>query len=240
MNWRHLFAELYGTYVLTFAITVSFGLNFAVGPAIFIAIVSSGMISGAHFNPAVTTCYLLVGVFKKEISKDMIYQYCAYFVVQIIGGILGALAAWALVGRTFDMHVSDYYSTGQGFFGEFMITVALCMTTLMTGELQNTGIVGPLVIGLVYFFGATVVGPITGGAFNPAVGMGANFTDAWNHGGGDRVKYLWLYILAPLLGGIISAILFFILVEEVREQQGTNKIVEKKWHHDNKVKPGFN
>ena len=73
MNWRHLFAELYGTYVLTFAITVSFGLNFAVGPAIFIAIVSSGMISGAHFNPAVTTCYLLVGVFKKEISKDMIY-----------------------------------------------------------------------------------------------------------------------------------------------------------------------
>ena len=103
-----------------------------------------------------------------------------------------------------------------------MITGALCLTAMMQGELKKAGLVGPLVIGLVIFFGATVVGPITSGCFNPAVGIGANFNDAWNNGGDDRVKYLWLYIFAPLLGGVIAALLFTTLVPEVREQQGTN------------------
>ena len=64
MDWRHLVAELYGTFVLTFAVCTAFGYPFAVGPALFVAIVSSGMISGAHFNPAVTTSIMLVKAIK--------------------------------------------------------------------------------------------------------------------------------------------------------------------------------
>ena len=102
-----------------------------------------------------------------------------------------------------------------------VITAALCMTAMMQGEMKNSGLAGPLVIRVVIFFGAIIIGPITSGCFNPAVGIGANFNDAWNNGGDDRVKYLWLYIFAPLLGSVIAAILFITFVNEVREQQGT-------------------
>ena|ERR1719264_1064826 len=112
MNWRHLFAELYGTFVLNFVVCASYGFNFAVGPALFIAIVSSGMISGAHFNPAVTTSIMIVGAIQKEISKDTVIKYSAYYIMQIIGAILGGLVAWGVIGRTFKMHISDDYSTG--------------------------------------------------------------------------------------------------------------------------------
>ena len=97
-----------------------------------------------------------------------------------------------------------------------VITCLLCMTAMMQGEFKQAGLVGPLVIGLVIFFGATVVGPITSGCFNPAVGIGANLTDAWNNGGGDRLQWLWLYILAPLSGGVIASMLFMIFVDEIR------------------------
>ena len=112
MNWKHLFAELYGTFVLTFGVTIAFGLNFAVGSALFIAIVSSGMISGAHFNPAVTTAVLLVGAMKKEIKRDIVYKHLVYYIMQIIGAILGGLVAWGTIGRTFKMTISDDYTTG--------------------------------------------------------------------------------------------------------------------------------
>ena len=224
LNWRHLFAEVYGTFVLNFGVCAAFGENFSVGPALFIAIVSSGMVSGAHFNPAVTTSIMLVGAIKKEISKADVIKYFAYYVAQIVGGILGGLVAWGVIGKTFHMVIKDPYSTDQGFVGEMFVTGALCMTAQMQGELKNSGLVGPLVIGLVIFFGATVVGPISSGCFNPAVGIGALFNDAWNHNDAHRMKHLWIYIFAPLLGGAIAAIIFVILVDEVRAQQGTNKV----------------
>ena len=81
MSWRHLVAELYGTTLLTFGVCISYGLNFAVGPALFIAIVSSGMISGAHFNPAVTFAITIVGAVRKEINKATVCKYFGYYVM---------------------------------------------------------------------------------------------------------------------------------------------------------------
>jgi aquaporin Z len=68
--------------------------------------------------------------------------------------------------NTADFHL------GQAFVGEMVVTAALAMTVTTQGELKMSGLVGPIAIGTTVYWGAQAIGPISGGAFNPAIGMG--------------------------------------------------------------------
>ncbi len=95
------------------------------------------------------------------------------------------------------------------------------LTVLTQGELKKSGLVGPLCVSAVVFFGATAIGPISGGAFNPAVGMGTNFVDSMNHSA-SRSEHVWLYIFAPIVGSVIVAAFYlscFLIYAYSREQQ---------------------
>ena len=60
INWRQVITEIWGTYVLTFAICLLKGDPFGVSATLFCTIIGTGNISGAHWNPAVTTAFILV------------------------------------------------------------------------------------------------------------------------------------------------------------------------------------
>jgi glycerol uptake facilitator-like aquaporin len=84
LDLRWQFAEFYGTFVLSFAVAVSNGTASVVGPALFVAIVSSGMISGGHFNPAVTFACMLTtigGEKDPDAKRKKIINYCGFFLV---------------------------------------------------------------------------------------------------------------------------------------------------------------
>jgi aquaporin Z len=190
--------------VLTIGLTVTAQSPFAplaIGSALMIMVYMGGHISGGHYNPAVSLAVLMRG---KMDGKDFI----PYVVAQVVGAFLAA----GVVYMTQDQTFAPAPGAGAGTFAvlllEFLFTFALCLVVLNTATAKNTegnSFYG-LAIGFTVMVGAFSAGPITGGAFNPAVGTGPILlqTIAGNGGLGD----LWLYLVGPFLGGAVAAVVF--------------------------------
>jgi aquaporin Z len=91
---------------------------------------------------------------------------------------------------------------------EFLFTFALCLVVLNTAtssKTQGNSFYG-LAIGFTIVVAAFAGGPISGGAFNPAVGIGPTVVDAMF--GAGSYQHLWLYLVGPLLGGVAAAVVF--------------------------------
>jgi aquaporin Z len=169
----------------------------AIGLALAVLIYGTGHISGAHLNPAVS-----VGVFLRGglSAVDLV----AYIVAQFVGGAFAALvsfAVWPAAEKATEIEV------GPAFLVEALFTLALVWAVLNTATSKDTdgnSFYG-LAIGGTVFVGAVAVGGISGGGFNPAVALGLSISGqfAWSN--------LWLYILAPVVGGVVAAVLFRVL-----------------------------
>jgi MIP family channel proteins len=216
-------AELIGTLLLVFIITsvvvlyvasgqnAQFGSDFAVvglvhAFVLFTLIASIGIASGGHFNPAVTTAFIAL----RRIDP---VDGLVYVLAQLSGGVLGALLTKAFLldeGRASDYgtpKVTDLLGTAaQGAMIEGIGAFMLVMTILTLALNPETRKWAPLAIGSALGFLVMVFGPLTGGSFNPARWFGPalvsnTFTDAW------------LYIIAPLVGGLLAAALYKFVIE---------------------------
>ena len=216
-------AELIGTLVLVFIVTsvvvlyvasgqnAQFGSDFAVvglthAFVLFTLIASVGVASGGHFNPAVTAAFIAL----RRIDP---VDGLVYILAQLSGGVLGALMTkWLLLdeGRASDYgvpQVSDLVgSAAQGAAIEGIGAFLLVLTVLTLALNPETRKWAPLAIGASLGFLVMVFGPLTGGSFNPArwfgpALVGNDFTDAW------------LYVLAPLVGGVVAAALYRFVIE---------------------------
>ncbi|MBO9626368.1 MAG: aquaporin [Microbacterium sp.] len=168
----------------------------AIGFALAVLVYSTGHISGAHLNPAVS-----VGVFLR--GGLSVVDLIVYIVAQLVGAAVAALVSAALwpAGKAVEIE------TGPAFLVEALFTLALVWVVLNVATSKDTdgnSFYG-LAIGGVVFVGATTVGAISGGGFNPAVALGLSISGqfAWSN--------LWLYIVAPIVGAAIAAILFRVL-----------------------------
>ncbi|MFK4852567.1 MIP/aquaporin family protein [Microbacterium sp. ZW T6_19] len=169
----------------------------AIGLALAVLIYGTGHISGAHLNPAVS-----VGVFLRGGLSAI--DLVAYMVAQFVGGALAALvsfAVWPAAEKATEIEV------GPAFLVEALFTLALVWAVLNTATSKDTdgnSFYG-LAIGGTVFVGAVAVGGISGGGFNPAVALGLSISGqfAWSN--------LWLYILAPVVGAVVAAVLFRVL-----------------------------
>jgi aquaporin Z len=193
------FAELIGTFflVLTIGCTViDHGAGpfapLAIGSALMVMIFAGGHISGGHFNPAVTLGVWLRG---KCESKDVV----PYMIFQIMGAVL---AAWVVnflkAGATV---ISLQPATVPALVAEFLFTFALVYVVLNVATAKGTSgnsFYG-LAIGFTVVVGAFSVGSISGGAFNPAVGVGISVMglSSWSN--------LWIYLVADFLGAASAA-----------------------------------
>jgi aquaporin Z len=203
---RKLLTEVIGTFflVLTIGLTVTAGLPLApvaIGFALMVMVYMGGAVSGAHYNPAVTTAVWLRG-------KIGAVEAIEYMAAQVVGAVLAALAVYGIAGKTFMPAPAPSASPVAVLAVEVLFTFALALVVLnvaTTRATEGNSYFG-LAIGTTVMVGAFAGGSISGGAFNPAVGLGpALVTAAF---GGGSVAHVWYYLAGPLAGGILAAAVF--------------------------------
>lgn len=199
--------EAIGTFflVLTIALCVGSGTDFAplaIGTALMVMVYMGGHISGAHYNPAVSLGLALSG---NLAWGEMVI----YWVSQILGALLAALTASFLIDFSFAPGPGDGVGFAQAFVNEFLFTFALVLVVhnvAVSKKTEGNSFYG-LAIGFTVLMAAFAGGGISGGAYNPAVGIGPIISDLIV-GDGGGVGNLLLYILGPLAGGAVAAFVF--------------------------------
>jgi aquaporin Z len=198
--------EVIGTFflVLTIGLTVMTQTPFAplaIGCSLMVMVYMGGHISGAHYNPAVTLAIVMRGAMP---ARDAL----PYWAAQITGAILAALAARVILGSTFAPAPAEGASVIAILLVEFLYTFALALVVLQVATTQATAgnSYYGLAIGFTIVVAAFAGGPISGGAFNPAVGIGPVLVNALL--GGGTVANLWYYIVGPVAGGALAAVVY--------------------------------
>src|SRR4249920_1098853 len=169
-------AEFIGTFflVLTIGCTViGAGAGviapLAIGAALMVMIYAGGHISGGHYNPAVTLAVLVRG-------RIGIGDAVGYWITQVVGGVIAGVLARAVVNpATVKTLTLSGHTEAAAAVVELLITFALCYVVLnvATSKDQPGNQFFGLAIGFTVAAGAFAVGGISGGAFNPAVTLGA-------------------------------------------------------------------
>ena len=198
-------------------------ITFGWGMAVTIAVYAVVAVSGAHINPAVTVGLASVGLLPWA-------QVPGYIIAQLLGAFVGAVLVWL----TYYDHwketddpvlklgvfstIPQIRNTVPNFVTEVIGTAMLLFGVLAlvahTAPFSQGGIIFPLLVGfLVLAIGLSLGGP-TGYAINPARDLGPRIAHAVLPipGKGDSDwSYSWIPVVAPLVGGIIGAVLFSIL-----------------------------
>ncbi|MEN9573154.1 MAG: hypothetical protein RL514_1009 [Verrucomicrobiota bacterium] len=192
--------EFIGTFffVLTIGCSVIGGASLpplAIGAALMVMIFAGGHVSGAHYNPAVTLAVCLRG---KCDTKDVV----PYVIAQVAAACLAALAVGFLVGAP--AKTASDLNVGKSLVAEFLFTFALAYVVLNVATTKGTAgnsFYG-LAIGMTVMTGAFAVGGISGGAFNPAVAVGASLL------GLIKSSDVWIHLVADFAGGVAAAGVF--------------------------------
>jgi MIP family channel proteins len=175
----------------------SLGVAAGFGFGVTAAITAFGHLSGGHFNPAVTAGVAAAGRFP---TRDIV----PYWIAQLVGGF-GAVLVMAIV---YSSDVTDQLHTQPGSgIGDWaalvleIVATALFVMVILTVATDEraawNGVLAPLLIGLYIFTAATVVGPASGGSFNPARSLDpVLFNQEWND--------VWIYIVGPFAGAVIG------------------------------------
>ncbi len=196
-----LLAEFIGTFFLVLVVGLSGGNPLAIGGVLAALVFMWAHVSGGNFNPAISVGLSIRGAQSWE-------QTGAYILAQLLGGVAAAGVFFAVIGRQMIVAPGEGVSYGVALLVEVLFTFALVSVVLnvaTTKATQNNQYFG-LAIGLVLMAGIFAGGTISGGAFNPAVGLGPIFFDAAtlpSHG-----TELALYSIGPVLGGVLAALIY--------------------------------
>lgn len=198
--------EFVGTFflVLTIGLTVLGESPFAplaIGAALMVMVYMGGHVSGGHYNPAVTLAVALRG-------RLPMPQIVPYWLSQILGAVAASAVVLLFLGRTFAPTPGPAASVVASLGVEFLFTLALCLVVLQsaTSEATRGNSFYGLAIGFTVVVAAFAGGSLSGGAFNPAVGIGPTIVNAL--AGGGSFQHVWLYVVGPLAGGLAAAMLF--------------------------------
>ena len=215
-------AECIGTFILVFmgcgsAMVLgcdAAGGHLAVALAFGLAIVATayviGGISGCHINPAVS---LAMWMRKKLNTKD----FAGYVAAQVVGAVAGAamlklLTIFGVADLTGGLGANGVAGAG-GFAGalvvEIILTFIFIFTILGVTSDESKGSVAGIVIGLTLAFVHIVGIPLTGTSVNPARSIGPAL-----FAGGEALRYIWVFILGPLVGAALAATVFRVVVKK--------------------------
>ena len=180
------------------AVALSFGL------VIVAMAYSIGNISGCHINPAVS---LAMFISKKMSLEDFI----GYVIAQFLGATAGAGVLAYLVGKDSGLGINSIAGYGwcKSFVVEVILTFVFVLTILGVTSKESYSSVAGIVIGLsltlVHLLGIR----FTGTSVNPARSVGPAVIV-----GGDQLKGLWVFIVAPLVGGVLAAFCYKFLADK--------------------------
>ena len=168
--------------------------------AVLAALVYMGArVSGAHYNPAVTLGFLLRG-------KIGIRAAIGYAIAQFGGAMLAAGTAWCLLKAPGTIEANAGAAPHQWMLVEIVFTFALCIVIFNVeedGRSPRNEYYG-LAIGLVFTAGIFAGSRISGGAYNPAAGLGPNLVAAMDGNTKCLTPAIWLYTAGPFLGSILA------------------------------------
>jgi aquaporin Z len=213
---RKLVVEFVGMFLFMF--TVGMATNtagagalapLAIGSVLMVMVFAGGHVSGGHFNPAVSTA-----VFLRRRMESI--EFAAYVATQGVAAVIAGLVVRYVGGREAQTPVA---SAGKMLIAEFLFTFALAWVVLHVATARGTdgnSFYG-LAIGFTVVTGAFAVGGISGGAFNPAIALGAMVTGLfeWSN--------LWIYLLADFVGAAAAAYAFLYVLPA---EKPTGDVVE--------------
>ena len=214
--WKRCVAEAIGTFGFFFfgfagialsvtqptaiggtAVAIGFGLGLA------LMIFAFGHISGGHFNPAVT---LGLAVGRQFPARDVI----GYWIAQLVGGA----AATAFVIATFGDAVNTHLVTspGPGTSSHVALVLEAVVTALFvilisavaTDSAPWSGVNAPIAIGGFIATAAMIIGPVSGGSFNPARSLAPAIFS-------PTAPDLWIYMVGPFVGGIVGGGIYLMM-----------------------------
>ena len=213
---RKLVVEFVGMFLFVF--TVGMATNeagagalapLAIGSVLMVLVFASGHVSGGHFNPAVSTAVFLRG-------RMAANELAAYVLTHLVAAVIAGFVVRYVGGRQVHAEVA---SAGKMLIAEFLFTFALVWVVLHVATARGTdgnSFYG-LAIGFTVVAGAFAVGGISGGAFNPAVALGAMVTGLfeWSN--------IWISLLADFLGAAAAAYAFLYVLPA---EKPTGDVVE--------------
>jgi len=184
-------------------------VSLAFGLTVLTMAVAIGHISGCHLNPAVTAGLAASGRFP---TKDIL----GYVVAQCLGGLAGAGVLYMIVrgspsftiidgfaSNGYGEHSPGQYSLVACFIAEFVLTAFFLFVIHGATDKQSGTVIGPIAIGLCLTLIHLVSIPVTNTSVNPARSLATAF-----FAGGPAVRQLWLFWVAPILGGIFGGLLY--------------------------------
>ncbi|HVP07681.1 MAG TPA: aquaporin Z [Candidatus Acidoferrum sp.] len=219
-------AELIGTFALVLIGCASaviagphigfLGIALAFGVTVLVMVYAIGPISGCHINPAITIAMLTA----KKINAN---EAIGYIIAQCIGAIIAAAILLAIAGgkagyelainglgqNGYGAHSPDQYSLASALIfeivGTFLFLFVIFGATHKKAPAGFAGIAIGFTLVLIHLIGI----PITGTSVNPARSLGPALLV-----GGDALAQLWLFIVAPIVGGILAALVWKALFDK--------------------------
>jgi aquaporin Z len=207
LEWRRLFSEVLGTFLLvlvavgadvvpaitgepiprTAAVTVP-------GLMVMVVILFMGKVGGAHLNPVVSIAFALRHEFPWR-------RVPGYVLGQVVGGVVACLFLWAVLGRSAHFGATlpaASISDLQAMFIEAVLTMGLVSTILGTASsAQNVGGLSAIAVGGYIALAGLWASPISGASMNPVRSLAPDLVR------GD-LGHLWVYLVGPLLGALIG------------------------------------
>lgn len=220
--------EFLGTLFLVAVFGLSLGSGsplypLAVGFGLSVLVYMGIHVSGAHYNPVISVSMLILG---KISWQDTLL----YLLAQLLGASLGALAAGVLIQDqdfTFMLEAAGSADPFQILLAEILFTfllVTVFLNAAISERTKGNSFYG-LAIGLAVTTGIYSVSEISGGIFNPAVGIGPNLINM-------NFLPMWYYSVGPFVGGILATFLFIFTEKAagypINPLEKTRKKTEKK------------
>jgi aquaporin Z len=232
--------EFVGTMLFCLVISLSAGLGtpayagLGIGTMLMVVVYMGGHISGGHYNPAVSLAVWMRG-------KAPWWKCILYVVFQCLGSIVGGGISYGICAdggfpgstggagytygypafgtSSFKDTYGEKYGWGHAFGAEFIGTFILCSTVLATATCDNKNQKNSfygLAIGFSVVISAYAFGGVSGGAFNPAVGLlpiwaGTDSNDQDTTTAGDKMSYISCYWTATYFGALCAAFTFWLL-----------------------------
>lgn len=214
---KKYFAEFIGTMMLTLiacgvasilgctTIQGIIATSLAFGLVIVAAAYSIGNVSGCHINPAVSVAHFFAGKMKLD-------ECIKYIVSQVLGAFAGSFILWFLLGSNNALGANGYggflpngteVTILRAAVVEIILTFVFVTTILgVTNKKENTNIAG-IVIGLTLVVVHLIGIQFTGTSVNPARSLAPAVLQ-----GGEALKEVWLFIIAPIVGAVLSGIFY--------------------------------
>ena len=191
------------------------GISFAFGFTLMVLVMVIGPVSGCHVNPAVTLPMALSGRLEKS-------QALGYIISQLLGALAASAVLYALLTGLPDYVIATHGLGANGnpekmsigpLFGWEVVLTALFLFTIFTATRKGAPAnLAPFAIGGFLFVAHLVGAHLGDSSLNPARSLGPAIVQ-----GGEALNIVWVFVVAPIVGGLIGCGLFRMLYGEEKE-----------------------